>query len=209
MFARDSTGAGLRSTQGGRVMSLDLAILHFFNVTVQHPWLDKFWLIVTQLHKLSWFIYVIFPLIVAGLFFKFRMQAFKPLIMVGLAVGIADTLSYRVIKSLVHRDRPFQNEAIASSVRLVGDAHGPSFPSNHTANCFAGASILGFYFRRRRHLFYNFALVVGLSRIALGGHFPSDVLAGAVLGLWVGWLLRVSVLNHVRWLSLSPHSFQD
>src|SRR5690606_8495323 len=128
----------------------------------------------------------------------YRGQMWKPLLFSGLAVAAADMLSYRVIKGMITRPRPLPNEEIADWVRKVGEAHGPSFPSNHAANVFAVAMILGWYFPRARYFFYAFATLVAYSRVALGVHYPSDVLCGALLGIFVGLLIRSLVLNQFR-----------
>jgi undecaprenyl-diphosphatase len=103
---------------------------------------------------------------------------------------------------MVDRPRPFQNTEISSWLRKVGEAHGPSFPSNHAANSFAAASVLAWYFPGVGYLFYIFAGLIALSRIALGVHYPTDVIAGAGLGIFVGFLIRICLLNRVRWFVL-------
>jgi undecaprenyl-diphosphatase len=80
----------------------------------------------------------------------------------------------------------------------VGTAHGASFPSNHAANCFAAAAVLSWYFRRWRALFYTLAGAIAISRVALGVHYPSDVLAGAILGYFVGWLVTTELAKQMR-----------
>jgi undecaprenyl-diphosphatase len=122
--------------------------------------------------------------------------------MAGLAVGLSDMISYRVIKFLIQRPRPFNNPEIAKWLRHVGDAHGPSFPSNHAANSFAAAVILSWYFPSLRKVFYIIAILIGYSRIALGVHYPSDVVTGAILGILVGLLIKVSLLNRWKFLRL-------
>jgi membrane-associated phospholipid phosphatase len=57
-----------------------------------------------------------------------------------------------------------------------------SFPSGHATTAFATALLLACWYPRQSGLFIGLAVLVGLSRVVLGAHFPSDVLAGAVLG---------------------------
>ena len=86
----------------------------------------------------------------------------------------------------------------ATWLRKIGTAHGPSFPSNHTANTFAAAVVLSWYFRRGRALFYTLAIAVAISRVALGVHYPSDVFAGMILGYIVGLLVTSELGKQMR-----------
>jgi undecaprenyl-diphosphatase len=181
---------------------IDYEVLRFLNVTVGNPVLDQFWLCITHLDRQAWFMFGVLPLMLVVFLYIYRLKAIKPLLAVALVVALSDALAYRVIKTLINRPRPFQNPEIASWLRHVGDAAGASFPSNHAANCFAGACVLAWYFGRRRYLFYGFASLVAISRVALGVHYPSDVLGGAMLGILVGLLVRSALLNQVKWFSI-------
>ncbi len=80
-----------------------------------------------------------------------------------------------------------------SQMRVVGELlHNVSMPSGHTTAAFAVASAIYFALpaqRRLRHLWlFGVALGVGLSRIAVGAHWPGDVAVGACLGLLSGML---------------------
>jgi|SRR5665213_3265929 len=194
----------------GPLEYLDLQILRLLNVTYGHPVMDQIWLAITHLERQWWFTFVLLPILLGWFIYIYRLRSIHVLFAVALGVAISDALSYRIIKFMVNRPRPFENPEIASWLRHVGDAHGPSFPSNHAANCFAGAVILAWYFRSRAYLFYIFATLVGLSRIALGVHYPSDVIAGAMLGILVGILVRSLLLNRVSWFRLEiPVSSSD
>jgi undecaprenyl-diphosphatase len=90
---------------------------------------------------------------------------------------------------LVPRARPFEMEATAVEP-LAAHTPGRSFPSRHVASGLAMAMV-----GRRSHPLLGLvmglvAALLGLSRVAAGLHYPSDVLAGAALGLGVGALLR-------------------
>lgn len=68
-----------------------------------------------------------------------------------------------------------------------------SFPSGHATTAFATALILSFWCPRYTSLFLTLAVLVGLSRVVLGAHFPSDVMAGAVLGIGVALVVSAYV----------------
>jgi len=68
---------------------------------------------------------------------------------------------------------------------LVGCGPGRSFPSSHAVNNFAMATLFSSYYRRGRWALYGWASLVALSRPAVGVHYPSDILGGAVIGVCV------------------------
>jgi len=63
-----------------------------------------------------------------------------------------------------------------------------SFPSGHTSNAFFLAKFLSKHRRKLKYSFYALAIVVGLFRIYSGLHYPKDVVAGALIGYFSGFL---------------------
>ncbi len=63
-----------------------------------------------------------------------------------------------------------------------------SFPSGHTTTSFAMAWVLSTFYPRLAPLFFGTAALIGFGRVAGESHFPSDVMAGAFLGITIGWL---------------------
>ena len=111
----------------------------------------------------------------------------------GIRAGLATTTAsigatYLVqsgIKPIFRRNRPFMSrEAIVVGIRPSDH----SFPSGHSAASFAAAHALAHFYPRQRIPLYTVASLVGLSRIRVGHHFPSDVAVGAAIGLGIGEL---------------------
>lgn len=97
-----------------------------------------------------------------------------------LSAGVALAIG-KVISELVDRARPFVVDS--GGVHLFsGHAADPGFPSDHATASFAIATAIFLRHRRWGIVALAAAAVLSVGRIALGVHFPSDVLAGAALG---------------------------
>ncbi len=112
-------------------------------------------------------------------------RARRVLLFAALAVTLSDVTGASVLKPWVARPRPFV--AVPAEHALMG-AGGYSFPSNHAANCFAACVVLGLAYRRWLRPLLGLAATVAFSRVYVGVHYPSDVVAGTLLGAAVGLL---------------------
>ncbi len=117
-----------------------------------------------------------------------------------LAAALTDPLCGLVLKPLFARPRPCHE--LGDAVRTIAGCGGAfGMPSNHAANAAALATALGMVRPRWLWAAVPAALAVGLSRIYLGKHYPSDVLAGWAVGAAAG-ALAASVAARLlrRWL---------
>ena len=110
-----------------------------------------------------------------------------------ITFGFCDALSASMIKPFVHRIRPCHNPALADIIRhIVTCGSGFSFPSSHASNHFGMSFfMLGTLQQVRREfkwLILLWAILVSLSQIYVGVHYPFDVFAGACLGAIIGTL---------------------
>lgn len=106
----------------------------------------------------------------------------------GLIAIIFAGIIVQIIKFTIGRPRPTLTDAGISNFGPSITIGFDSFPSGHTASSFALAAILSSAYPKGRYIFYSIAAIAGLSRIYLDSHFASDVFAGAILGIGIGWL---------------------
>lgn len=110
----------------------------------------------------------------------------------GLFAVIVASLFGQVLKNLFCRSRPLTETSGQFFVEFpcLGKGAGfISFPSGHSVTAFALAFVLARAYPRYAVLFYGLAVLVALSRVYLVKHFPSDVVAGAAIGILAGWIV--------------------
>jgi PAP2 superfamily. len=117
-----------------------------------------------------------------------------------LSTGAASALVH-LLKALVGRARP---ELIAelgaySLTPLTGDVLFESFPSGHSAAAGAFFGAMALLLPRYAVLFLLGALTIGVTRVVVGAHYPSDVAAGLHLGGWAA-LAAATLLARAGWL---------
>lgn len=158
---------------------LDVALFRLINTGLASAALDQLMLFISA--RLTW--------AVAGLAFvlyamvRRRRDLLTFCLTLGLTLGLADFVTYQLLKPAFSRERPCYQ---LPDVRLVQERCGSDFgfPSNHAAN--AGATVTALALTTRRWPLVAtaavLAVLVGVSRIYLGVHFPADVFAGFLVG---------------------------
>jgi undecaprenyl-diphosphatase len=130
--------------------------------------------------------------ILLGFFHPWKWRAAVVLWISGAVGGIF----YCLIKWAVGRTRPFKgNEAFefqhfTNGIRGIWDPmDNAAFPSGHATLAFAMAACLHRCYPRQAWLFYMVATLIAIQRVSRGAHYPSDVVAGAGLGLVSAWIV--------------------
>jgi len=100
------------------------------------------------------------------------------------SAALVGVFVFKVLKLLSQRPRPCQYEPHCWSKVLPPDRF--SFPSGHTMTAFSIALVVSYFYPSLEGPLFFLALSIAVSRVVLGMHFLSDVLAGAVLGVAIG-----------------------
>ena len=158
---------------------------------------------ITELGKSTGYLIGIFMLFVFFKYYRRRKIAANRSFFLFAAVALSGLIT-DLIKPLAGRLRPkllLEAGLFGFDPLRIGYEYN-SLPSGHATTVFALAAALSLFFPRWRLPFFSFAIVVGLSRIIVGAHYPSDVLAGAYVGAMIVFLLLI-VCRH-RGYRLGP-----
>lgn len=160
------------------VHTMDYSILAYISEKWRGGSLDTVWKLFSLLGNYG---AVWIALAVLLLFFRKTRRA-------GLAILLALGVGYAVgnvwLKELVMRPRPFVTHTDLTPLLDPGDRW--SFPSGHALSSFAAATALFFFHKKTGLLAYLLAACIAFSRLYASVHYPTDVLAGAVLGILCG-----------------------
>lgn len=147
---------------------------------------STFWQIIFKFFGI-YLIYAV-PLFLLAFWF-YSNQSKKVALRATIAGLFAWVVVSKIIAELVRRPRPLTTGGVKELLFNRGDF---SFPSDHAAFLFAIA--LSFYlsgYKKIAYILFCGAVVISFARIGLGVHYPSDVFAGAAIGLIVAWLFGI------------------
>ncbi len=122
---------------------------------------------------------VIWYVLILSLPFLYGTTAVRPAIVMALT-GILGVALYKVLKRIFVRERPFITHSAIAVAGAPLDRY--SFPSGHTLHAVSFAWQLTAHFPELGWVVVPLACLIAGSRVVLGLHYPTDVIAGAVVG---------------------------
>lgn len=189
------------------LLGIDEQILFLFN-GYHTSLLDTVFMWITQ--KYTWVPF--YMILVAVLFHKCGWRATLCLLVgIALAITLSDQLCAHVIRPLAFRLRPSNPlNPISEYINIVNGYRSGmyGFPSCHAANTMALAVFISMVMARRGWVIFMlaWALLVSSSRLYLGVHYPSDILAGALIGSAMGLLSYVLMIRIMTYKKFN-HAF--
>jgi len=161
-------------------LDIEIALLHHV-LQLRRPWLDDVMIFASAVGSAG-FVWWVFALI-ASVFPARRADAWRLL----LAIAFTFLFNGYVLKPVFDRPRPFA--VIADLPVIDAKPVTPSFPSGHAAMAVAGAIAGARMIPAAGWVLWPLGIVVAVSRVYIGVHWPTDVMAGAVVGLSCAWLV--------------------
>ena len=180
-----------------KIKILDESILLFINSHHNTFWDTLMWF---ASGILSWF--PLYAFIIIFLIVKLKKQSWLLILLIIPLIVMSDQLSSGLIKPLVHRVRPSHEPSLDYLLHYVNRYRGGlySFPSSHACIFFAWVTYLSLTAVKKikwfPYLLIPVALFVSYSRVYLGVHYPSDIIAGAILGIFLGWFVS-KIYDHL------------
>jgi membrane-associated phospholipid phosphatase len=137
----------------------------------------------------------LYLIIVFFAIYKFKLKGLWWVVFAACAVLLCNYISSDLIKENIWRTRPCNNPELNIYIRkIVGYwPQSSSFTSSHATNHFGMAAYIFFtgrhLFRRWLYLFFIWATVIIYAQVYVGVHYPTDVLAGGLLGTAIGYAI--------------------
>jgi len=168
-------------------MALDINIFYLLNnLALKNSIFD--YLIIFLADYFQYFLIIAF---ISLLFFRAypKRQRIKIALTVFSSMIVARSVIVSLVRYFYHRARPFTDHSVS---QLITN-NNFSFPSGHAALFFAMAMAIYLYDKKLGIWFFIAAILMGLSRIVAGVHYPSDIIGGAAIGILTSYLIFLAV----------------
>lgn len=164
-------------------MYLDIYLFNIINGFVgKWRWLD-----IAGVFFAKYFEYFLLAVLLVLLVKNFR-KYWKMITGALVAAVFVRFVLVEIIRRVFFRPRPFVYNPV--NLLISHSANEPSFPSGHASFYFALSTIIYGYNKGFGILFYISSLIIVASRVFVGIHWPSDIIAGAILGIVIGLILN-------------------
>lgn len=183
--------------------SIDLSLFYFLNVTISNPLFDKFFPFITNVKH--W--YIAYIILWSILLIKGGKRGKIASFMIIFLIIASDQLSSSFLKNLFERIRPCN--VLEDINILVHCSKSFSFPSSHAVNNFAVAFFFYKLFPKLKWTLFIIAALVAISRPYVGVHYPFDILAGALIGMAVGYVFAELTLKLTNLLFKDKTNYED
>ena len=180
--------------------NVDLQLFLIINNYISNPVFNFIFTFLHQPYKNTWFILIVLSI---WLYFIYQHKKNRLILILIIPIGIITTDKIgHIIKNMELRERPYmtiESEKMHLLVKAKKNADGnyketssskKSFPSNHSANIFFLYFIISTIYPNQKKYFLFLALIVALSRIYIGVHYPFDIISGAGIGIFVGFCTK-------------------
>ncbi|MCX9085210.1 MAG: phosphatase PAP2 family protein [Candidatus Methanoperedens sp.] len=159
------------------IESIDRSVFLEINLDFQNSLFDTLFPFLRDFTFVFWIGFIIYLLVK-------KEKKLALLMTAGIIIGAIFTFP---IKYFFERERPYEQ---LLSARLIAPMEfDPSFPSGHTEMSFLATTIVSRFHPEYSKYLYAFSIVVALSRIYVGVHFPIDTIGGVIIGILIGRLM--------------------
>lgn len=165
------------------VQKFDRQIILFIYKYLKNKYLDVLMFVMTKLGNLGavWIMMSFYLLINR----QYRHEG--KVVLITLITGAI--IGEGMLKNMIRRPRPF-NE-IKNLKIIIAKPSSYSFPSGHTLSSFAAANVLSKYFTEYELIFMGLAFLISISRVYLCVHYPTDIIAGIVIGMMLSKVIMI------------------
>jgi len=181
-------------------MNIDLIIFQKINELAG----ERLWLDTLGIYFADYVGYLLILFLFVFLLINFR-KYWQMFLWAAASIVLSRLIIANLIRLILPRSRPFVENYVNLLIEHVPSA---AFPSGHTSFYFAIATAIFLYLKNLKKrpkfwwqisfLFFLASLVMGISRIFCGIHWPSDILVGAIVGIFSGWLINKIFQKYIK-----------